>query len=42
MQAPKTSYEDVERIIMEELKIKDLKHIFSQFDKEPIASASLA
>jgi aarF domain-containing kinase len=40
--APQTSYEDVEQIIREELSVQELSEVFSEFDKTPIASASLA
>ena len=39
-QAPKTKYEDVKTIVEAELG-KPLEEIYSEFDKEPIASASL-
>lgn len=39
-QAPKTKYEDVKDIIELELNDK-LENIFSEFDHEPVASASL-
>ena len=40
MAAPRTKYEDVESIIKEELG-KGIDEMFSEFSKEPLASASL-
>ena len=42
MQAPRTGFKDVEKILKEELAISNLKEVFAEFDPEPIASASLA
>ena len=40
MQAPKTDFEDVKKIVKLELG-KDLEEIFSEFSEKPLASASL-
>lgn len=42
MQAPQTRFTKVVQILKEELQITDLGQVFSEFDPEPIASASLA
>ena len=42
MQAPRTKFSNVVQILKEEFDITDLRQIFSEFDPEPIASASLA
>ena len=41
MQAPKTSFKDVKEIVELELGVKSLDEIFTEFDEEPLASASL-
>jgi len=40
MQAPKTQYKDVKTIVEDELGQK-LEDVFSSFDEQPVASASL-
>jgi len=40
MQAPRTKFDDVRKIVESELKIK-LEDVFSEFAEQPIASASL-
>ena len=40
MQAPRTKYEDVKKIVESELNIK-IEDVFSEFAELPIASASL-
>lgn len=42
MEAPRTTYENIEEIIKQELGINNLDDVFTEFDREPIASASLA
>lgn len=41
MQAPKTKYADVKGIVEMELGLKSIDDIFTEFDEEPLASASL-